>query len=144
MENTHIGIPISNTTFRTRYGLFEYLVCPFGLCNAPASFQKYINGVLCEYPYTHLLLYADTFRFSFCIVPHSPSSQSLSYSLLTKLTLRLHHHFQLFTITPCEEIEENDTRASANRTPKGTSLPPSSHLDPLSLKFYSVRLLNRL
>ena len=37
------------TAFRTRYGLFEYLVMPFGLANAPSSFQHYINDVLREY-----------------------------------------------------------------------------------------------
>ena len=37
------------TAFRTRYDHFEYLVMPFGLCNAPATFQAYINNALCEY-----------------------------------------------------------------------------------------------
>lgn len=37
------------TAFRTRFGLFEYLVMPFGLCNGPASFQNYINDALREY-----------------------------------------------------------------------------------------------
>ncbi len=37
------------TAFRTRFGLFEYLVLPFGLCNGPASFQHYINDTLREY-----------------------------------------------------------------------------------------------
>jgi hypothetical protein len=32
--------------FITCFGLFETLVTPFGLCNAPASFQNYINDVL--------------------------------------------------------------------------------------------------
>ena len=36
------------TTFRTMYGLFKYLVMPFGLCNAPGSFQAMINQVLRE------------------------------------------------------------------------------------------------
>lgn len=34
------------TAFRTRYGHFEYNVMPFGLCNAPATFQAFINEVL--------------------------------------------------------------------------------------------------
>jgi hypothetical protein len=34
------------TAFITRFGLFESLVMPFGLCNAPASFQNYINHIL--------------------------------------------------------------------------------------------------
>ena len=34
------------TAFRTRYGHFEYCVLPFGLSNAPATFQAYINQAL--------------------------------------------------------------------------------------------------
>ena len=37
------------TAFRTRFGLFEWLVTPFGLANAPANFQRYINWVLREH-----------------------------------------------------------------------------------------------
>ena len=34
---------IHKTAFRTHYGLFEYCVLPFGLCNAPAGFQAMMN-----------------------------------------------------------------------------------------------------
>ena len=34
------------TAFRTRYGHFEYRVIPFGLTNAPAIFQLYIDRAL--------------------------------------------------------------------------------------------------
>ena len=37
------------TAFRTRFGLYEYLVMPFGLANAPSSFQNYINDTLKGY-----------------------------------------------------------------------------------------------
>lgn len=37
------------TAFRTRYGLFEWLVTPFGMANAPSTFQKFINWALREY-----------------------------------------------------------------------------------------------
>src|SRR6266478_6331703 len=34
------------TTFRTRYGSYEWRVMPFGLTNDPAVFQRFINKVL--------------------------------------------------------------------------------------------------
>lgn len=37
------------TAFLTRFGLFEYVVMPFGLCNAPGTFQSFINSVLRDY-----------------------------------------------------------------------------------------------
>jgi hypothetical protein len=36
---------ISKTTFRTRYGHYEFTVVPFGLLNAPAVFMCLMNGV---------------------------------------------------------------------------------------------------
>ena len=36
---------IPKTTFRTRYGHYEFLVMSFGLTNAPAAFIKLMNGV---------------------------------------------------------------------------------------------------
>ena len=34
------------TAFRTRYGLWEYIIIFFGLINVPATFQTYINKAL--------------------------------------------------------------------------------------------------
>lgn len=37
------------TAFRTRFGLFEWLVTPFGIANSLSTFQRYINWALREY-----------------------------------------------------------------------------------------------
>jgi len=47
------------TAIRTRYGHFEFLVMPFGLCNAPATFQAFLNDVLRECLDTVVVIYLD-------------------------------------------------------------------------------------
>jgi hypothetical protein len=47
------------TAFRTRYGLFESLVLPFGLTNEPASFQELINDTLCPFLDIFCLAFLD-------------------------------------------------------------------------------------
>ena len=47
------------TAFRTRYGLFEWLVMPFGLTGAPATFQRYVNHLLRDYLDDFLSAYMD-------------------------------------------------------------------------------------
>jgi len=47
------------TAFRCRYGLFEYNVMPFGLCNAPGTFQHYMNDTFREFLDKFLIIYLD-------------------------------------------------------------------------------------
>lgn len=47
------------TAFRTRYGHYQYKVMPFGLVNAPASFQALINDVLRPYLDIFVIAYLD-------------------------------------------------------------------------------------
>ncbi len=47
------------TAFRTRFGLFEWLVTPFGLANAPSTFQRYINLTLQEFLDDFVSAYVD-------------------------------------------------------------------------------------
>jgi hypothetical protein len=47
------------TTFRTRYGHYEYTVMPFGLTNAPATCQTLVNNVLRENLDVFVIAYLD-------------------------------------------------------------------------------------
>ena len=49
------------TDFRTQYGQFEYKVMPFGLCNAPATFQGMMNEVLRKFLDQGVVVYLDDF-----------------------------------------------------------------------------------
>ena len=47
------------TAFTTRYGTFEWRVMPFGLCNAPSTFQRVMNDVFFELLDLGVLVYLD-------------------------------------------------------------------------------------
>jgi hypothetical protein len=56
------------TAFRIRFGLFEWVITPFGLAEALATFQKYINSILddffdkfCSAYMNDVLIYSDEF-----------------------------------------------------------------------------------
>ena len=47
------------TAFSTRWGLYKYLVIPFGLTNTPATFQELINDTLKEFLDEFYIAYLD-------------------------------------------------------------------------------------
>ena len=58
------------TAFRCRYGHFEYTVMPFGLSNAPASFQHLMNSTLSDFLDHFCVVYLDD------ILIYSPDRQT--------------------------------------------------------------------
>ena len=50
---------IPKTAFVTKYGLYEYTTMPFGLCNAPATFERVIELALSGLQWVFCLIYLD-------------------------------------------------------------------------------------
>jgi hypothetical protein len=57
------------TAFKTKYGLFEFTVCPFGLSNSPATFMRMMNRVFRDlvgecvlFHVDDILIYSETVR----------------------------------------------------------------------------------
>ena len=50
---------IHKTAFRTRYGNYEFVVVPFYLTNAPATFMCLMNNVFSKYLENFVLVFLD-------------------------------------------------------------------------------------
>ena len=60
------------TTFTCPYGTFAYRRMPFGLCNAPATFQRCMHAIFADYIEKIMEVFMDDFSvygtsFDYCL-----------------------------------------------------------------------------
>jgi hypothetical protein len=79
---------ISKTTFRTRYGHYEFTVVPFGLSNAPVVFMCLMNGVFREYLDKFVIVFLDD------ILVYSKSEEEHEHHL--RMVLQVLREHQLY------------------------------------------------
>ena len=111
------------TAFRTRFGLFEWLVTPFGLANAPSTFQRYINHVLQEYLDDFVSAYVDD------ILIFTDGSRSQHRRQVAQVLERLEKAGLQLDVDKCEfevqstkevpQIHRRSWQGTANRPYKG-------------------------
>ena len=86
---------ITNTTFVTRYGSYEYTVMPFGLTNAPTYFMNMMNKVFMDFLDKFVVVFIDD------ILVYSKSHQKHEEHLRLVLQ-RLREHKLYAKLSKCE------------------------------------------
>ena len=78
---------VHKTAFRTHSGLYEYRVMPFGLCNAPSTFQTAMNSIFRPYLRKFVPVFFDD------ILVYSKSMEEHLEQLELVLGILEQHHF---------------------------------------------------
>ncbi|KAJ1163015.1 hypothetical protein NDU88_003478 [Pleurodeles waltl] len=100
------------TAFKKRYGLFEYTVMPFGLCNAPAAFQFFLNDVHREYLNIFAIVYIDD------ILIYSDNENEYVQHVKKILAALQKHHLDC-KLTKCEFLVTTVEFLGVILTPQG-------------------------
>ena len=77
------------TAFCTRYGLYQWRVMPFGLCNAPSTFERLMEKVLAGLQWKIALLYLDDVIVFSSTVEQQLDRLRLVFERLRKANLQL-------------------------------------------------------
>ncbi|TXT06920.1 uncharacterized protein COLE_06251 [Cutaneotrichosporon oleaginosum] len=106
------------TAFRTPFGLFEYLVMLFGLCNAPSTFQKLMEHIFRDMIGISIALYLDD------ILVYTKADRPQHVRVTREVLLRL-RKFRLFAkMAKCRFFAATVTFLGFVVSPNGLSMDP--------------------
>ena len=77
------------TAFSTGNGLWQFKVMPFGLCNAPATFERVMEQVLVGLPVSVALVYLDDILVPGCTFSQGLANLGQVFERLRKAKLKL-------------------------------------------------------
>jgi len=90
---------VPKTAFRTRFGQYEWLVMPFGLCNAPSTFQRMVNEIMEPLKWRFVICYLDD------VLIHSKDLES-HYEHVTRVLEKFRQHKLYCNPSKCHFVQE--------------------------------------
>ena len=112
---------IHKTAFKTRWGLYEFWVMPFGSTNAPTQFMNMMNALLGEYLDKIALVFLDD------VLIYSVNPQDHHAEHLWKVLGKLREHKLYAKASKCE-IMKTSVEFLGQRICKGGMTPTEAKL----------------
>src|SRR5438034_1091470 len=91
---------IEKTAFTCCFGLYEYVVMPFGLKNAPPTFQRMMNELFMDYLYDWMVVYIDDILIYSKTFEEHMEHLKIVFNILRKANL-------MMKLKKCKFLEQN-------------------------------------
>ena len=115
---------MEKTAFSSHLGLFQYNVMPFGLCNAPATFECMMETLLSDFLWKKCLVYLDD------VIVFGKSFQEC-LSNLDEIIGRIHSNGLKLNVKKCKIFQKSITYLGRIISPEGIKADPKK-LDAVS------------
>ena len=109
---------IEKTAFRSRYGHYEFTVVPFGLTNAPATFQRLMHDIFRQHLDSYVIIFLDD------ILIYSKTVEEHQHHLSAVLAILRHHHLYA-NVGKCRFAETEVDFCGHIISPAGIATDPS-------------------
>ncbi|GBG74813.1 hypothetical protein CBR_g19325 [Chara braunii] len=117
------------SAFQTRYGLYEFVVMPFGLCNAPGTFQHTMNRIFHDYLDKFIVVYLDDILIFSRTVEEHAEHLKIVLGLLRQHQYKHYPNWRLPDAAPNKVMEMASTIARSPLSWQGPAAVQQEVLD---------------